>query len=212
MIRHGGDGPVTRLICGAVHFDNPAARQLIDFLPPVIGIRADGAPEVEWLHSTLRFMAAEARHLKPGGETVITRLADVLVIQTIRAWLADEGRHVRSAQPNWLKALHDPRAGRAIAMIHRRPEADWSVESLAAEVGMSRSAFAAHFRDLAGETPMQYATRWRMLLAASLLYEKDVPLAELAARVGYRSEAAFSRAFKRVMGVTPGRVRGRPCG
>jgi len=207
LIRYGGEGPLTRLVCGAVHFENPAARQLVELLPPVICTRADGAPEVEWLHSTLRFMASEARDLKPGGETVITRLADVLVIQTLRTWLAGDTGYSRKDRPGWLRALHDPRAGRAIALVHRNPEAPWSVATLAAKVGMSRSAFAAHFKSLAGETPMQYVTRWRMLLATSLLHEEDVQLAELAARVGYQSEAAFSRAFKRSTGMSPGRVR-----
>lgn len=207
LIRYGGEGPLTRLVCGAVHFDNPAARQLVELLPPVIRVQADGAPQVEWLHSTLRFMASEARDLKPGGETVITRLADVLVVQTLRTWLAGEAEHPGTARSSWLRALHDPRAGQAIALVHRSPEAPWSVATLAAEVGMSRSAFAAHFKELAGETPMQYVTRWRMLLATSLLHENDIPLAQLATRVGYQSEAAFSRAFKRIVGMPPGRVR-----
>lgn len=203
LIRVDGDGPPVRLVCGAVHFDDPAARRLVDALPPAICIDTWDAPQVDWLHSTLRFMGSEARELKPGGETIITRLADVLVIQALRTWIDRNGK----AAGGWLRALQDPRIGRAIAAVHRNPAEPWSVETLAAAVGMSRSGFAVRFRELTGETPMQYVTRWRMSVAVSWLRESDTSLAELADRLGYQSEAAFSRAFKRTTGVSPGRAR-----
>ena len=206
LIRHGGDGDLCRLVCGAVRFDNPAARQLVDLLPRLICVDGWSATQVEWLHSTLRFMAAEARDLRPGGETIITRLADVLVVQALRTWLVDQSCD-EDCGPGWLQAMQDPHIGRAIVLVHRDPSQPWSVQSLADGVGMSRSAFAARFRDLAGETPMQYVTRWRMLLARSWLHEGDPTLAELAHRLGYGSEAAFCRAFKRATGHSPGQVR-----
>jgi AraC-like DNA-binding protein len=203
LIRHGGGGAPTTLVCGAVHFDDPAARQLMDLLPPMVCVDGWSSAQVEWLHGTLRFMATEAKELRPGGETVITRLADVLVIQALRTWMATDD----STDAGWIRALRDPRIGRAIALVHRDPAEPWSVESLATAVGMSRSGFAARFRELAGETPMQYVTRWRMMAAVDWLREPSSSIVDVAERAGYRSEAAFSRAFKRAMGIAPGAVR-----
>jgi AraC-like DNA-binding protein len=145
----------------------------------------------------------EDKELRPGGETVITRLADILVIQAIRSWIAQDP----SAQTGWLGALRDKQVGRAITLIHRDPARAWTVASLAAEVAMSRSAFAARFTELVGEPPMHYVARWRMHVALASLREDGATLGELAMRLGYQSEAAFSRAFKRFIGVSPGSVR-----
>jgi AraC-like DNA-binding protein len=202
-LRHGGGGPATNLICAVVRFDHPAARQLLALLPSVIRVEEWASPQLEWLQSTLRLMAAEARELRPGGETVVTRLADVLVIQTIRAWIDKDP----AARTGWLGALRDPQIGRGLALIHRDPARAWTVASLAGEAAMSRSAFAARFTELVGEPAMQYVTRWRMHLALERLKEDETPLAELAERLGYQSEAAFSRAFKRVIGISPGAAR-----
>ena len=198
---------LTRVVCGAVHFDNPAARQLVEFLPRLVCVDTWNATQVEWLHGTLRFMASEARQLRPGGETVITRLADVLVIQTLRSWLTDEAASGADCEGSWLRAIQDPQIGRAIVLVHRDPAAPWTVQGLAAAVGLSRSGFAVRFKEVAGVTPLQYVTRWRMLLAASRLQEGDATLAELSDQFGYRSEAAFCRAYKREFGVPPGRDR-----
>jgi AraC-like DNA-binding protein len=205
ILRYGGGGAATTAICGAVHFDDPAAQRLVHLLPPVITIDRDSLPDLDWMRSTLRLMAAEAQSAQPGGEAVITRLADILVIQAIRSWLA----HDAAARTGWLGALQDPRIGRAIALIHRDPSRPWTVASLAAEAAMSRSAFAGRFTDLVGEPVMQYATRWRMQTASRWLKEEGVTIADAASRLGYESEAAFSRAFKRFVGVSPGAVRSR---
>jgi AraC-like DNA-binding protein len=161
------------------------------------------AADAGWMQTTLALLAAEARDLQPGGEAVITRLADILVIQAIRAWLQTDP----SARTGWLGALQDPQIGRAITLIHRDPARDWTVASLAAELAMSRSAFAARFTELAGEPVMQYVTRWRMHLGLHALKDEGATVAVLADRLGYRSEAAFARAFKRVIGIPPGTVR-----
>jgi AraC-like DNA-binding protein len=203
ILRHGMGGAAVGLVCGAVRFDHPAARQLVAMLPRTICIDAADAPHMDWMQSTLRFMAAEARELRPGGEAVITRLADILVIQAIRAWIEKDP----VAQTGWLGALQDKQIGRAITLIHRDPARTWTLASLAAEVAMSRSAFAARFTDLVGVSAMHYVARWRMQIALTSLKEQDVGLGELANRLGYQSEAAFSRAFKRFMGVSPGAVR-----
>jgi len=161
------------------------------------------SPQSEWIQSTMRFMAAEARELRPGGETIITRLADILVIQAIRSWIERDP----AAQTGWLGALRDKHLGPAMSLIHRDSARSWTVASLATAVGMSRSAFAARFTDLVGEPAMHYVTRWRMHVALTWLKEDDAGLGELASRLGYESEAAFSRAFKRYIGVAPGAVR-----
>jgi AraC-like DNA-binding protein len=205
ILRQGGGGAPTTLICGVVRFDHPAAHQLVRLLPRLISVDVWNSPEMEWVQSTLRFMAAEARELRAGGETVITRLADILVIQAIRSWLARDS----TAQTGWLGALRDEQTGRAVALIHRDPTRNWTVPALASAVGMSRSAFAARFTRLVGEPAMRYVTRWKMHAAQTWLTEGDASPGELASRLGYESEAAFSRAFKRFIGVSPGTVRRR---
>lgn len=203
ILRHGGGGAATSLVCGAVRFEHPAAHHLVALLPGVLHLQASSAAEREWVRSTMRFMAAEAKELRPGGDTVITRLADLLVIQAIRAWIAEDP----AAQTGWLRAVQDRQIGRAIARIHREPARRWSVASLAAEVGMSRSAFAARFTTVVGEPVMHYVARWRMHVAVTSLEDNGAGVGELASRLGYQSEAAFSRAFKRFVGVAPGAVR-----
>lgn len=206
ILRQGGGGNPAALLCGTVRFDHPAAHHLIDVLPNVISVDATNSPQFDWMQSTLRFITAEARELRPGGETIITRLADILVIQAIRAWIERDP----TAQTGWLGALRDKQIGRAIAFIHRDPAHPWTVASLAEELAMSRSAFAARFTELVGEPPMHYLARWRMQVAVATLQEGDATLAELALRLGYQSEAAFSRAFKRFIGVSPGAIRRTP--
>jgi AraC-like DNA-binding protein len=205
LLRYGGGGAPTTLICGAVRFDHPAARNLVEILPAVIHVEESGSVQLEWMQSTLRLMAAEARELRPGGEAVVTRLADILVVQAIRFWLESDP----AAQGGWLGALQDKQIGRAIALIHKEPARPWTVAALAGELAMSRSAFAARFTELVGEPVMHYVARWRMQLALRLLGD-GATVGELAGQLGYRSEAAFARAFKRVMGVPPGAVRRRP--
>ena len=190
-------GRETRLLCGAIRFEHPAARNLIGVLPPVIQLD-DPRP----LQATLSMLAAETRDPQPGGEAIITRLADVLVIQAIRGWIAADP----AAQTGWLGALRDPQLGRALALIHGDPAREWTVAALAAELAMSRSAFAARFTELVGVPAMQYVTDWRMQLARNALRDGG-RWAEVAGELGYRSEAAFSRAFKRVMGMPPGAAR-----
>ena len=204
VIRQGGSGAPATIICGAVSFDHPAARNLLLALPKVITVDATQSPQLDWIQSTLRLMAVEASEQRPGGEALITRLADILVIQAIRSWLDQ----VPGTRTGWLNALRDQQIGRAIALIHREPAREWTVAGLAHEVAMSRSAFAARFTELAGETPMHYVTRWRMQVAMSALKDGGLTVGEMAHQLGYQSEAAFSRAFKRFTGMSPGTARG----
>lgn len=205
VLRHGGGGAPTRLLCGAVRLAHPAGRNLIRALPASILVGSTPAESV-WMQSTVELLAAEARESRLGGETVITRLADVIVVQAIRAWIETDP----AARAGWLGALRDPQIGRAIGLIQSQPERAWTVESLAAELAMSRSAFAARFSELVGEPAMRYLTTWRMHLALAALQDGETTVAAQADALGYRSEAAFSRAFKRVIGEPPGAARRAP--
>ena len=156
LLHHGGGGDECRLICVVVRFDHAVAERLIDALPPVLHLDAWGGGDNRWLADTLRFIAREAESLRPGGETIITRLADILVIQLVRHWIETES----DVDTGWLAALRDDQLGRAIAAIHKDPAADWTLESLARTAAMSRSAFAARFTGIVGEPAMRYLTRW----------------------------------------------------
>ena len=199
----GGGGAECSIMYGLVRLDHASAPMLMALLPDVLKIDPWEEEAGSWLQGTLQFIAREARELRPGGETVITRLADVVVIEAIRRWLS------RSPEANrgWLRAARDPHIGRSIVAIHRNPAADWSVETLARVAGMSRSAFAARFSGLVGTPAMQYLAEWRMNLARRTLRETALPISTIAADLGYQSEPAFNRAFKRVFGMTPGQAR-----
>jgi len=166
-------------------------------------IRGHGGQSEKWVQNTLEMMTLEATTPRPGTPTVITHLADILVIQAVRDWL----ERSPATDAGWISAVRDPQVGRAIALIHRRPERPWSVASLAAEAHLSRSVFSERFTRLVGMSPMRYVTRWRMRLADTLIREQRLALSEVAGRVGYGSEAAFSRAYKREAGVSPGATR-----
>lgn len=199
LLHHGGGGAETAMICGAVRLDHPAARHLVSLLPPAIHLEHSGSERNQWVRSTVQLICHEARSLQAGGEAVITRLADLLVVQAIRAWLESD-----EANTGWIVALRDREVGSAIRHIHRNPERNWTVASLAGAVHMSRSAFARRFSAVVGESPAAYLTRWRMQLATTWLSTGEVRVADLPRRLGYGSEAAFSRAFKREMGMPPG--------
>jgi AraC-like DNA-binding protein len=203
LLVHGEGGVPCRMLCGAVRMDHPAARRLVQLLPKVIAVDTWASPQTEAIQSVLRLMASEVESPRPGGEAVITRLADVLVIQAIRTWMQRDP----SAKTGWLGAMQDAQIGPVLQRVHADPERAWTVEDLAEEAAMSRSGFSARFGELVGETPMQYVRAWKMHAAAALLRDEGATVAQLAFRFGYDSEAAFSRAFKRVMGLSPGAVK-----
>ncbi len=202
-MQYGGGGQCTQITYGVLRIDHIAAQHLIRQLPKLLHIDAWSEDAGNWLQSTIRLIAREAGTLRPGGETVITHLSDILVIQAIRSWLDN----APEARQGWLAALRDPQIGRAMGLIHQAPQKSWSVERLAREVGMSRSAFSARFTNIVGEPAMHYVSDWRMQLARKYLRETSQTLAVIANRLGYRSEAAFCRAFKRAFEVTPGSLR-----
>ncbi|MFK7915348.1 MAG: AraC family transcriptional regulator [Pseudomonadales bacterium] len=197
----GGGGERTSVSYCGVRYDPIAAQRLLRALPLVIHVDTQ-TQENEWLLQTSRFISKEAEATRPGSEAIVTRLADIVVVQTIRAWFSNaDGQH------GWLAALRDRQIGKALATLHREPSREWSVEALASAIGMSRSALSARFSKLVGQSVMQYLTEWRMQLAREELVETGQPVAALMEKYGYQSEAAFSRAFKRVFGVAPGRAR-----
>ncbi len=203
LLRHGGGGEATVLICGSVYFEEPGLHPLVDLMPDVLHLPGAGGAQDDMLRVMVAAMGAEALSPRPGGTTLMTRLADVLVVQAVRWWLD----HCAEGRSGWLTALRDPQVGKALALIHRRPEEGWTVGSLAKAVHLSRSVFSERFTELVGKPPMQYLTRWRMHLAGRWLREDKLRLGEIAARLGYESEPSFSRAFKRHMGAPPGAVR-----
>ncbi|MEP2031443.1 MAG: AraC family transcriptional regulator [Paracoccaceae bacterium] len=202
-LEYGGGGVETGIMYGLIRIDHAASGMLMNLLPNALKIDPWEEDAGSWLQATLQFIAREARELRPGGETVITRLADVVVIEAIRRWL----NNAPDANRGWLKAARDPQVGRTIVAIHRAPAAKWSVESLAQVAGMSRSAFSARFTELVGVPAIQYLATWRMYLARERLVETNQPISQIAANVGYLSEPSFNKAFKRVFDVPPGKIR-----
>ena len=200
----GVDGATTSLLCGTLRLDPEAKEMLLPLLPPLIHVQSGGATAARWLDTTLRMMADELDAGRPGGEALAARLADLLLVHVLRSWI-----EASSEQTGWLTALRDPRLGRALGCMHGEPERSWSVDALAREAGMSRSAFFTLFSDRVGETPAAYLLRWRMALARGRLRRGSDGLAQVAEAVGYGSEAAFSRAFKRHVGESPSKWRRR---
>jgi transcriptional regulator GlxA family with amidase domain len=172
-------------------------------LPELILVKADQAQTLA-LHATLQLLASEMAEPAPGSEVMVNRLADILFIQCVRAHIAASSENCKSG---WLRAIFDPKIGVALKAMHERVENPWTVETLAAAAGMSRSAFALRFKELLGETPLEYLTNWRMYKATGSLQEDDRKMFEIAKSVGYDSDAAFSKAFKRVLGVAPREYR-----
>lgn len=180
---------------------NPVLRAL----PPLIHCPGSDGRVAHGLEPTIRLLAIESSATTPGRTTVLNRLAEVVFIQLIRSWIAN----MPAGEGNWLRALTDPQLAGALEAIHAEPARAWTLESLAAGVHMSRSSFAARFKSLVGETPMEYLTRLRMQRAATLLDSSDLPLREIVASSGYASEAAFRTVFKRWAGESPGSYRER---
>jgi AraC-like DNA-binding protein len=201
-LRAGGSGAATVLVCCSVGFGQPAAHPLLELMPPMLLLRG-GAVADPVLPLLLDAMAAEVLERRIGAATVMARLADVVILRVIRAWV--EAR--TDDTEGWLAAMRDERIGRALAAIHQKPGEPWSVESLAAVAGVSRSIFSERFAKLVGMPPARYVARWRMHVASGWLENERASVAQVATRLGYESEAAFSRAFKRFVGVPPSALR-----
>ena len=195
-------GPVTRLLCGHFEFDRAVRHPLFDGLPELILVPAFNMAAPGTFNSVLPVLVGEVRNSQPGSTTVVERLAEVLLIQVFRSYLADRGRDA-----GFLAAAADRRLSRALKLMHTRAEDRLTLEMIAKAAGMSRSALALRFKEVLDMTPMAYLTRWRMTLARDYLRLSDFSSAEIARRVGYESDIAFSRAFKRVFGQSPALYR-----
>jgi AraC family transcriptional regulator, alkane utilization regulator len=206
-----GSGETTHFIGGKFVFENQESHPLLKVLPPFLhfsgkaGSTGDDSKLVDWFGTTLEFISSEVAAREPGSETIITRLSDILFIQAVRAYANSVS--YTDGQPNWFAAAKDPQIGEAIANIHRMPQTPWTVDQLASVSRMSRSSFAGRFTKLVGEPPLRYLSRWRMHKAIELIQESRLTTAEIASLVGYESEAAFSKAFKKWNGKGPGAYR-----
>ena len=198
-IRHGGGGERTRFVCGFLACDKRLCRPLLGALPRILRVELGDGPAAAWITATLRHGASETHAPRPGSEALLGRLSELLFVEAIRHYTAS----LPPEQLGWLAGLRDPHVGRALALLHADPAHDWEVEALARQAGLSRSALNERFNALIGEPPMQYLTGWRLALASQALASSNDAVARIAERVGYDSEAAFNRAFKREFGIPP---------
>lgn len=200
MLRFGGGGESTRFICGYLACDPRLWRPILSALPRVLKVSLRrGEGEADWLEGSIRYAVAEAASPRPGGEGVLAKLSEVLVVETLRRHMSE----LPPEQTGWLAGLRDRVVGKALALLHESPAHDWTVESLARQAGASRSVLAERFAHFVGQTPMNYLARWRMALAAGMLRGSSLSLSRIAEEVGYETDAAFSRAFRREFGLPP---------
>jgi AraC-like DNA-binding protein len=200
-ILNEGEGPdACRFVCGYIGCDIRPYNPFVEALPRVLHGRSTASG---WLVHLVRQAVSESERHQAGGETVLAKLAELMFVQVIRQYVDELPENARG----WLSGLRDPQIGEALKLIHARPADDWSLDRLSHEVGMSRTTFAGRFTEVVEVPPMQYVARWRLQLAARRLENPQVSIAQAAAEVGYESEAAFNRAFKKVVGVPPGTWR-----
>jgi len=201
-IRYGGGGETTRIVCGFVGTDSQC-NPLMDALPSTLVLDLNGKPACEWISTSFRYAAEEVAAARAGAATVLAKLSELMFVEAIRCYLET----LPADRRGWLAGLRDPAVGRALALMHTQLTRAWTAEELAREVFLSRSAFAERFTTLLGEPPMTYLTRWRMQVAAQQLRETHRSVAEIAADVGYESDIAFARAFKREFSLSPAQWR-----
>lgn len=199
VVHYGGGGAPTTIIAGLICFEKVSLKSIVQLLPDFMLIRAEQARSLE-LHTTFQLLAAEMNGLAPGYEAVSTRLAEILFVKALRVQISDVPD---SRNPGWLRAIFHPQIGAALREFHANVADPWTVESLAFAAGMSRSAFAVRFKQLLRKSPLEYVTEWRMQKAIQLLGDGDRKLIDIAQRIGYESDAAFNKAFKRVLGNSP---------
>ncbi|SDO93440.1 AraC-type DNA-binding protein [Pseudomonas arsenicoxydans] len=204
-IKCGGGGDATHLLCGFLGSETPFS-PLLSSLPSLLKLDVRSTALGAWIESSFRFAVSEIAAGRVGSTTVITKLSELLFVEAVSQYVAS----LPAERRGWLSGLRDPHIGRALALLHARPTDGWTAEALAQEVGMSRSVFAERFTALVGQPPMQYLTLWRMHVAAQQLREGRGNVAQIGFSVGYESEAAFSRAFKRQFGTSPGTWRKQP--
>ncbi len=201
--RRGGGGELTRFVCGYFGCEQRSGRQFLAGLPPMIRINIRGDASGAWLESSIRHLVSETSGHTPGSMVLLSKMAEALFVEALRRF----ARQMPEEETGWLAAARDPIVGAALAALHREPQRNWTLPELAAEAGTSRSVLSGRFHDLIGESPMHYLARWRLLLASRLLRGERKSVMEVAMDVGYESEAAFNRAFKREFGQPPAHYR-----
>ncbi len=202
----GLKGPVTaKFVCGFLACDAQPFNPLLENLPRVMKVGSQNAKDAPWLTQFIQVAAMESAERRAGSETILAKLSELMFIEVVRRHLA----LLPPQQAGWLAGLRDPFVGKALSLMHARPSVEWTIEDLAKEVGLSRSILAERFNDLVGLPPMHYLAKWRMQLAARLLSSGATSMADVAQQIGYGSEAAFSRAFKKIVGQPPSSWRRR---
>ena len=205
LVRSGGGGEVTKFVCGFMACEPRLSQVFLGGLPPVFKVSIRNDPSGRWLENSIRFSVDQADASRAGEEAVLAKLSEVLFVETLRMYIAQ----LPPEQTGWLAGARDPEVGKTLALMHRNPAHPWTIASLAQEAGLSRSVLAERFRYYLSEPPMAYLTRWRLQLGAQRLASTSYSVAQIAAEVGYESEAAFNRAFKREFTVPPARFRGQ---
>jgi len=205
LLAYGGGGATTKLVCGYLACDARLARMLLAGLPAVVRVSVRGSNAGVWLEASLRYALAEARSPRPGGQGVLAKLAEVLFIEVLRIYMNEQAE----GRTGWLSGVNDRIVGAVLRALHAEPARPWTLEELARIAGTSRSVLAERFPLLVGQAPMQYLAQWRMLLASNLLARSNAPLASIAEEVGYLTDTAFSRAFRREFGMPPATWRRR---
>ena len=198
-IHHGGTGRRTRMVCGFLGCDSAKGNPVISTLPPLLKLNLEHGGAAEWIRSTFQYAAQEVSIGRPGSETVLAKLSELLFVETVRRY----AETLPEGQTGWFAGLRDTYVARALALLHRDIARRWTVDDLGREVGLSRSALADRFIRLIGVPPMHYLANWRMQVATQQLRNTSISLAQLAEIVGYDSEAAFSRSFKKAFGTAP---------
>jgi AraC-like DNA-binding protein len=198
-IHHGGGGERTRMICGYLGCDGIEENPVLSTLPALLKLDAEQGGAAEWIRSTFQYAADEVASGRPGSETVLAKLSELLFVEAVRRY----AETLPQGQTGWLAGLRDPYVARTLALLHRDVTRDWNVDDVSREVGLSRSALADRFLGLLGMPLMHYLANWRMQLASQKLRNTNASLAQIADSVGYTSEAAFSRAFKKTFGTAP---------
>lgn len=204
MIRLGDDdGATTRIVCGFLGGEKLSTNPVVKALPPVLQLDYHEGPSAQWIRSTFSYAADEIAAGRMGSEVVFAKLSELLFVEAIRRY----AESLPVGQTGWLAGLRDPYISRALALLHRQVDENWSVEDLGRAVGLSRSALAERFIKVIGLSPMRYLAQWRIQVAAQELLNTSKPIPQIAEDIGYESEASFTRAFKRWMGVPPGAWR-----
>jgi AraC-like DNA-binding protein len=208
LLAYGGGGTTTKLVCRYLACDALLAHMLLAGLPAVVKVSVRGSNAGVWLEASLRYALAEARSPRPGGQGVLAKLAEVLFIEVLRIYMNEQAE----GRTGWLAGVNDRIVGAVLRALHAEPARPWTLEELARIAGTSRSVLAKRFPLLVGQAPMQYLAQWRMLLASNLLARSNAPLARIAEEVGYLTDTAFSRAFRREFGMPPATWRRRQSG